>query len=582
MAALTSSQGANTVQSTNNGAGSSSLTFSNVVARTAGSSANFVVSGGTNGSTNKIVFTQVAGAAPTTGALLDKGYYFNGADFAAYDASGYVRALAYGTDTNSAAVDTITASNNVKLSTTPGSNQNTISLLTLNLSGSGTSWVQNASQTLTLSSGGLIKSGGGTGGVISGGTGMTTGGSTELVIRTDTSSDALDIQTPILSTSTGGLTKDGAGTLTLSATGNAYTGATNINEGTVNLTGTMTGGGALTVSNATFNVSNNLTAGLITVGNRSGVSTMNLTSGTVTASGVNIANSSTGTDSATGTVNISGGTLTSTGDVAVALGGTQTGKLVMNGGTLNVGTTATKWMEVGDYDYSNGEVDLNSGTLNLNTNTAIKFSANGSAGTSVFNQNGGTVTFYSGNAATVGGTGDLDLQKGGTSATNNTYNLNGGTLIVPQVDSSLTTGSRTFNFNGGTLKAAKANTTFFNLGTGTTRANVRNGGAIIDTNGLAVTISQALLHSNVSGDNATDGGLTKNGTGTLTLTGTSTYTGGTTVNAGGLTLTGTAKLGTGSVAVTDGATLTLGSGAETSVNYVDDLRALCSQARRRC
>jgi hypothetical protein len=53
-----------------------------------------------------------------------------------------------------------------------------------------------------------------------------------------------------------------------------------------------------------------------------------------------------------------------------------------------------------------------------------------------------------------------------------------------------------------------------------TRANIRNNGAKIDTAGFNITIGQALQHSAISGDNATDGGLTKNGAGTLTLGGT--------------------------------------------------------------
>jgi autotransporter-associated beta strand protein len=345
----------------------------------------------------------------------------------------------------------------------------------------------------------------------------------------------------VLGSGTGGLAKTGAGTLTLSGTGNAYTGATTVDQGALTLSGTSTGAGSLTISNTgTMNVTGTGTFGATIVGNRSGSGILNVNGGTMNVTGLSISFSAANTDTATGSMNISAGTFTSSGDVVVGLGGTQTGKLVIDGGTMNVGTTATKWMIIGQWDTVSGEFDINGGNLKLNTNTAIKFSSanTGTAGTNVINQNGGAITFYSDNGVTVGGTGDLDLQRSGAAAVNNTFNLNGGTLTTPQVDSTLTTGTRTFNFNGGTLQAAKTNTTFFNLGTGsgTARANVRNNGAIIDTNTFDVTIAQALLHSNVGGDNATDGGLIKNSTGTLTLSGANTYNGNTTINAGTLTL----------------------------------------------
>lgn len=577
MAALTLTAGDGTVQSTNNGSGSSSLTFSNVVARTAGATANFVISGGTNGSTNKIVFTQVGGAAPTTGALLDKGYYFGGADFAAYDTGAFVRALNYNTgttDTNTSVQDTIASATHVKLTATPAA-QNSISLLTLNLAGSGVSWANNASQTLTLSGGGLIKSGGGASATISGGTALTTGGATELVIRTDTASDALDIQIPVPSGTTGGLTKSGAGTLTLSATGNAYTGATNLDSGTVNLSGTYSGSSAWTLRNATLNVTGTLTSTAtpgLTVGDRAGNAALNLNGGTINigatgnANSLRISSSSTNNDSATGVVTVNSGTLTSIGDLVVGLGGTQSGRLVINGGIVNEGTTVLRWLKIGEFDNANGQVDLNGGVLNLNTNSAIRFNPSGGGGTNVFNQNGGNVVSYSNNGATLGGSTVLDMQQGSSTRVNNTYNLNAGTLAISQVTSAQTNGTRTFNFNGGTLKvASNANASaFFNLGTGSARTNVRNGGAIIDTNGIDVTFAQALLHSNVSGDNATDGGLTKQNTGTLTLTGASTYNGGTTINGGSIALGASNVFAdSGAITINNGSTLALATFSDT-------------------
>jgi autotransporter-associated beta strand protein len=88
----------------------------------------------------------------------------------------------------------------------------------------------------------------------------------------------------------------------------------------------------------------------------------------------------------------------------------------------------------------------------------------------------------------------------------------------------------TFNFNGGTLRSNTNATNFFN---GLTTANVRAGGAVIDTNGNAITIGQALQHEAALGATA-DGGLRKLGSGTLTLTGVNSYSGTTSVTAGAL------------------------------------------------
>ena len=230
----------------------------------------------------------------------------------------------------------------------------------------------------------------------------------------------------------------------------------------------------------------------------------------------------------------SGGTLISTNDAVLEFAGSGRGKLVINGGNFIVGPSASKWLMIGFWDSGAGELDINSGNLFLENNTSIKMSrSSNNTGSNVVNQLGGAVTFYSDAGMAVGGGGSLDLDYAGTASTN-IYNLNGGTLTVPQIIASVSTGSNTFNFNGGTLKPT-ANTS--TLMQGLTRANVRNSGAKIDTAGFNVTIGQALQHSAISGDSATDGGLTKNGTGTLTLGGVETYTGATTINAGTLALT---------------------------------------------
>ncbi|MGC3992464.1 MAG: autotransporter-associated beta strand repeat-containing protein [Chthoniobacteraceae bacterium] len=345
-------------------------------------------------------------------------------------------------------------------------------------------------------------------------------------------------------TGTGGFYKTGSGTVNITGTSNTYTGATTIDQGTLNLSGSYSGSSTFTVSNAgTLNVTGTLTStNTMTIGNRSGAGSLTLNGGTLTVGATNItagfviSNSAAATDTAAASVTINSGTLTSNGDVDVGIGGTQTALLTMNGGTVNVGTTVEKWMKIGAFDTISATVNLTSGTINLDTNTDIRFTTDGGAGTNVFNQNGGNIVSFSDNGVTHGGSTALDMQYAGNSSTNNTYNLNAGTLTIGQVTSSAVSGTRTFNFNGGTLQVASSATasTFFNLGGGNSFANVRNGGAIIDTNGYSVTVAQALIHSNVAGDNATDGGLIKKGAGAMTLGGANTYTGPTMVKAGAL------------------------------------------------
>jgi autotransporter-associated beta strand protein len=106
------------------------------------------------------------------------------------------------------------------------------------------------------------------------------------------------------------------------------------------------------------------------------------------------------------------------------------------------------------------------------------------------------------------------LRVSGGSTGNGTVHLDGGTIYTPFVEDG--GGTATFHFNGGTLKVRNSTTTFMQ---GLDTVDVLSGGAVIDTNGFNITIAQALLAGSSSG------GLTKNGSGILTLTGNPTYTG---------------------------------------------------------
>jgi autotransporter-associated beta strand protein len=101
------------------------------------------------------------------------------------------------------------------------------------------------------------------------------------------------------------------------------------------------------------------------------------------------------------------------------------------------------------------------------------------------------------------------------------------------------------NLNGGTLQAAGSIELISNANDHIA-VNVLSGGAIIDTQSFNASISEILR------DGGGGGGLTKNGTGTLTLSAINTYTGATTVSAGTLAVNGTGSINNSAVTVNGG------------------------------
>ena len=89
------------------------------------------------------------------------------------------------------------------------------------------------------------------------------------------------------------------------------------------------------------------------------------------------------------------------------------------------------------------------------------------------------------------------------------------------------------------------------------------GGAVIDSNGNSIIIAQTLLHDTTANAPATDGGLTKLGTGTLTLTGANTYTGPTTLTSGVLNVGSTGAIGSSGTLSFTGGTLQYSSANQT-------------------
>ncbi len=326
-----------------------------------------------------------------------------------------------------------------------------------------------------------------------------------------------------------------------------------VSGGTVNLGGTTP---TITVNpNSTGIVSSVLsgTAGLTKVG-----------AGTLTLDGANTFSG--GTTISAGTLNItSSGALNGTTSVNPVSGGTLT-----ISGTVNItngvfaagcGTTGTGTMNI----ESGAVVNVANGAQASRAYLGGKLDNTGSAGLGVLNLNGGTLTISAGGSGAAGDATCFWLNpyaNGGAT----TLNLNGGVLTTARQIGDGGSGTSILNFNGGTLQLAASISLIVNPTIGAN--NVRNGGAIIDTQGYTVTQAHAMIHSPIGGDNAIDGGLTKLGSGVLTLTAANTYTGPTTVSNGLLVVPTTSALPgyatAGKVTVGNGAGLSIGVGSWSS------------------
>lgn len=329
---------------------------------------------------------------------------------------------------------------------------------------------------------------------------------------------------------TGSLTQLGAGVLTLTGD-NSYSGETIVSNGTLQIgnggtTGTLGSGGiVLGGGRLTFNRSDNIT----------------------------VANSITGSGDL---VQAGSGTLTLTG------ANTQGGNTFIRAGTLALGNLAA---------LGKSTINLSGGTLQSNVSGTLN----------------NYIETLAGSVSTIGaadGT-SLVLSSGALIFRGHTIfgspTLTGTVSIADDSPVSLLDVGR-FDIAGGTFRLSGQSAALFsvatelNVGTGTTTAildangisdtllNVSGTSAGIITNngGTASNLTlRSLINTQFAGQisNGTSTlGLTKTGSGTLTLTGANTYSGGTTINAGTLVVGNNSALGTG--ALTMGANTRLLSG----------------------
>ena len=116
-----------------------------------------------------------------------------------------------------------------------------------------------------------------------------------------------------------------------------------------------------------------------------------------------------------------------------------------------------------------------------------------------------------------------------------------------------------------TFPAAANSSDFFG---GVGRINLRNNSSIFETQVFTVTVQESLLHSNIPGDAAVDGGLDKYGSGTLILAGTNSLTGFINVDFGTLEIAGTTVANRVNVEITS-VKLVVDSAASLTVDDLD-------------
>ena len=419
-----------------------------------------------------------------------------------------------------------------------------------------------------------------------------TGGTLSFSSAANITAGAYILQGGTANVSLGGnaiLTKNSTTTATLSRA-NTYTGGTILNAGTLKLgNATALGTGMLTISNTTtpvptLDVTSNLTVANLETWSSSFIfagtnsltlsgavaltanDTVTLSAGTLAATGVISGNFSlTQQGTGNGTLVLAnantytGGTTLAVGTLALgnaaALG---TGNVTINGGTLDASAPVTAnnfqiWG--GNFSFAgsnpltmggnvtlsaNRVLTLNAGALTeagiIGGNFSLGTQGNGTLVLSGANTYTGTTTVSQGNlniqnATALGATGNgttvlngasLQIQGGITTAEpltlNGTGSASNGAL---ENVSGTNTVSGTVTLSGATLFAADTGSTLTVSGAiKTTTSNVTVGG------GGNLTLSGII---GLSGD---VGSLTKNGTGTLTLSAANLFSGGTTINSG--------------------------------------------------
>jgi len=355
-------------------------------------------------------------------------------------------------------------------------------------------------------------------------------------ISIDTAGQSVTFATSLPSSNTGGLTKLGSGTLTLSAS-NAYTGNTRVNAGTLVLSNTAAAGtGTVQLAGGTLSptVTSLTTAGLRVAAGDSGVlmptQASGVSTGTMSVDGALTIQRSTGGTQATWTTSalVGSGTLVAENTNGGVAPNATNGRLVLPVNSTFNGSVVVQ---------NGGYVVTNWTTVNLAAATV-----NAGGFLAVVDSSTTTLTSLSGAGTIIrnGGAGPISLVVGGGTFSGSIFQTNGaGDAYNPSIGaiSLRKTSANTLVLSG---SSRYAGTTTVDQGT----LQIGNGGttgmlpstAISGSSGATLAFSRT---DNYGGNfaNVISGGLgVRVNSGALTLAGANLYSGATTIAGGTLAL----------------------------------------------
>ncbi len=339
----------------------------------------------------------------------------------------------------------------------------------------------------------------------------------------------------------------------------------NLSGGTVN-TGNVSTGSVQTTASGTINISNNATLAITSNmynGETGTGSIVQSGTSTVTAGGsISLGRWSTGN----GSYSISGGTLSQTNTGQRLIVGEQgTGTLTVSGTGL---VNSSGGVRISASSTGNGQVHLDGGTIY----TPL---VEDSGGTSAFHFNGGTLKAKNATTTFMQGLNSADIEAGGAVIDTNGYNItiaqpllaaptsggltkqnagiltlstsptyggativSGGTLLLGTSVTLPTTTALNLTASGATLDTSGNSQTIASL-TGVAGSEVKLGSGTLTTGNSTSTIFAGAITS------STGGSLIKQGAGTLTLSGTNTFTGSINFNGGLIKAASLNNLGSG-------------------------------------